>query len=385
MDLPINQAEATLDLSGADRLGRHPPRGLRACEAHRTGPHAHRAGQKIEHFLTLSHTQLAPPRAVERFEIEGHHQRTTVATAVSGLVVDPPLAEDLCLREERLFEVPTEHPTPTTRRDAQSLGLGRTRPLQSSSRHRAIVQTPTADDQFGAEIATPCYIAPMSSGRPAAQPPESEPMAFLSDIHGNLAALEAVLAELETRDIRKVFVAGDILFGGDRSLEVWHRLQRIGARCVRGLSDTALCLIDPTSLNPNSDHERTMAQRFADTRRALGDLVIERIRRLPETLRIPLIDGREIVLVHGSPSDPSESLSHDMSDDEMLALVGDDPADIVVCGGSHVPFERSLPDLHIVNVGSVGAAPSRRTAHYAVLTPRMDGLLVEQLHIELDP
>ena len=208
-------------------------------------------------------------------------------------------------------------------------------------------------------------------------------MAFLSDIHGNLRALEAVLEELEIRQIRHVYVAGDILFGGKGALEVWHRLQRIGARCVRGLSDTALCLIDPASLSPNSDHEKTMAQRFAETRRSLGDLVIERIRRLPETLRIPLIDGSEIVLVHGSPSDPSEELSHDMSDDEMLALVGDDPADIVVCGGSHVPFERSLPDLHIVNVGSVGAAPSREVAHFAILSPRMDGLLVEQLHVTL--
>ena len=65
-------------------------------------------------------------------------------------------------------------------------------------------------------------------------------MAFLSDIHGALAPLEAVLEELARREVSDIYVAGDLLLGGDQPLEVWRKLQSVNARCTRGASDTAL-------------------------------------------------------------------------------------------------------------------------------------------------
>ena len=62
----------------------------------------------------------------------------------------------------------------------------------------------------------------------------------------------------------------------------------------------------------------------------------------------------------------------------VLAVVDDDPADIVVCGASHVPFRIPLAATEVLSVGSVGKAPEGRVAHYAVLTPRMDGAEVIQ-------
>ncbi len=204
-----------------------------------------------------------------------------------------------------------------------------------------------------------------------AHPPESSPIAFLSDVHGNLTALEAVLAELDRLGVKRIYVAGDLLLGGDEPLEVWHRLQALGAICTRGPSDMALGSIDPSSLVPIDNEQRKQARLFSDTRAAIGDLVAERLRRLPEQQRIPLIDGREVLMVHGSPADGSREISHDLTDDEILALLDDDPADIIICGATHVPFQRSVEEYHIVNVGSVGAAPEGQVAHYTVLTPRM--------------
>lgn len=215
---------------------------------------------------------------------------------------------------------------------------------------------------------------------PPAERPKiaTRPMAFLSDIHGQLDALDAVLGELREAGIEEVLVAGDLLYGGEQPLEVWQRLQHIGARCTRGLSDMALATVDPQSLSPADDEERDKAQRFAETRRALGDLVVERLRRLPETIRIPMVDGREIVMVHGSPRSATVEMTHDMSEDELLDRMGDDPADLVVCGGSHVPFHRVIDTLEIVNVGSVGASPEGRVAHYTIITPRLEGPLIDQ-------
>lgn len=212
--------------------------------------------------------------------------------------------------------------------------------------------------------------------------PASVAMGFISDVHGNLRALDAVLAELERRDVREIYVAGDLLLGGDEPAEVFKRLSHVNAKCTRGLSDSALTKVLPKSLRPKDDAERAMADRFAQTRSAIGELALRFLEKLPERRRIPLLDGTEILVVHGSPADPTVEISHDLTDDEMLALVADDPADIVVCGATHVPFVRVLEECRVVNVGSVGAAPEGNVAHYTVVTPRMDGTLIEQDAVE---
>jgi predicted phosphodiesterase len=212
--------------------------------------------------------------------------------------------------------------------------------------------------------------------------PLSEPMLLISDIHGRLDALDAVLEENQRRGVTRVYVAGDLLNGGPDPLGVWRRLTEVKAHCVRGVSDSALCSVDASKLVPMNDVERQKLEAFLWTRKTVGELVLESLRRLPLSLRVPLIDGSEVVIVHGSPNDPFQEISQDMDDDEVLALVSDDPADVVVCGASHVPFQRALDGVHVVNVGSVGAAPEGRIAHYSILTPTPGARTVEQNWVE---
>ncbi|MFT3921200.1 MAG: metallophosphoesterase family protein [Myxococcales bacterium] len=212
--------------------------------------------------------------------------------------------------------------------------------------------------------------------------PVSEPMLLISDIHGRLDALDAVLEENLRRGVKRVYVAGDLLNGGPDPLGVWRRLTEIKAHCVRGISDSALCSVDASKLVPMNDIERQKLEAFLWTRRTVGELVLESLRRLPLSLRVPLIDGSEVIMVHGSPNDPFQEITQDMDDDEVLALVSDDPADVVVCGASHVPFQRALDGVHVVNVGSVGAAPEGRIAHYSILTPTPGARTVEQNWVE---
>jgi predicted phosphodiesterase len=212
--------------------------------------------------------------------------------------------------------------------------------------------------------------------------PASGPVAFISDIHGRLDALNAVLEETDRRGATRIYVAGDLLAGGPEPLGVWRRLTEVKAHCVRGVSDSALCSVDTSKLVPLNEREREKLEQFLWTRRNVGELVLESLRRLPLTLRVPLIDGSEVVVVHGSPHDPLQEISQDMDDDEVLALVGDDPADVVMCGASHVPFQRALDGVHVVNVGSVGAAPEGRIAHYTILTPTPGLRTIEQNWVE---
>ncbi len=206
----------------------------------------------------------------------------------------------------------------------------------------------------------------------------NSPTAFLADVHGNLDALDAVLAELASRAIQGIYVAGDLLLGGEHPLEVWRRLERAGARLIAGPSDVALSRVAPDKLRPTDPDEAAMVERFVATRRALGDVILRRLAALPYQLRLPLVDGREVLVVHGSPTDPFEGISHDMDDDEVRARLGHEHADIIMCGATHVPFVRTLDGTEIVNVGSVGAAPEGGVAHFTVLSPKVNGADVEQ-------
>ncbi|KYF78256.1 hypothetical protein BE11_40995 [Sorangium cellulosum] len=179
----------------------------------------------------------------------------------------------------------------------------------------------------------------------------------VSDIHGHADALAAVLATAERRGYTQLLVAGDLCFPGPKPLETWRRLTQAKAVCVQGVSDRALATLDIHNVRPRSEHERARLDRLAQTRTELGELILARLARLAPTYRLPLEDGGELVLVHGSPADPLEPISHDMTDEEVLSLLGDDPADVVICGGSHVPFDRMVGGVRIINVGSVGEAP----------------------------
>jgi predicted phosphodiesterase len=208
----------------------------------------------------------------------------------------------------------------------------------------------------------------------------------VSDVHGQLDALRAVLATAERRAFHKLLVAGDIVFPGPEPLETWRRLTGAGAMMVQGLTDRAVATLDPESLHPRSDHERERIDRMRSTREALGEVILQRLRRLPTHARLALEDGGELLLVHGSPADPGEAMTHDMSDEEINALLGDDPADLVVCGASHVPFDRMVGGVRIVNVGSVGEAPGAgaRVAHATWIESTPGGVHVEPMIVPLD-
>lgn len=195
-------------------------------------------------------------------------------------------------------------------------------------------------------------------------------MRFLcvSDIHGHARALDAVLEEAQSLGFDQLVACGDLVFPGPDPLSVWKTLVKHRALCVQGMSDRALAQIDPTRLSATTEHERDRIERFREVQNELGELIIARLGKLPPMARLPLESGHTLLVVHGSPADPSEPFTLEMSDDEALSLLGDEPGDVIVCGGSHVPFDRSVADVRIVNVGSVGEVPGGGYANAAIVT-----------------
>lgn len=207
----------------------------------------------------------------------------------------------------------------------------------------------------------------------------------LSDLHGNAEALHAVLATAERRGFHRLVVAGDLCYPGPSPLATWRLLVAANATLVRGMSDRALATLDLDTVRITNEQQQSRVDLLLRTRADLGDIIVARLGKLPDTVRIPLPNGDEMVVVHGSPSDPTENMTHDMSDEEISALIGDDPADVVVCGGSHVPFERWVSGVHVVNVGSVGDAPGGRHADATFVEVTEMGLSVEQIVVPIGP
>jgi predicted phosphodiesterase len=205
----------------------------------------------------------------------------------------------------------------------------------------------------------------------------------ISDIHGHADALAAVLATAERRGFGRLLVAGDLCFPGPAPLETWRRLVSANALCVQGVSDRALATIDLANLHAASEFERARLERLRAARNDLGELILARLGKLPATARVTIETGAEILLVHGSPQDPGEAFSHEMTDEEMSGLIGDEIADIIVCGASHVPFDRQVGKTRVVNVGSVGEAPGGTHAHATFIETSPSAFSVEQFVVPL--
>ena len=226
---------------------------------------------------------------------------------------------------------------------------------------------------------------------------QGRPLLCLSDIHGDLIALESVLSAVRTLPLCGIVVAGDHCLGGPQPFQVWQRLQSLGAQLARGPSDLALGALDDVDHTPTSAAEEARLLTFLRTKKALGDLVCRRLSELPATLVISLDDTRGVMVMHGSPGDDCRGLMDDDRLDDDVASVAEDA---LVTGATHVPFARRIareprwrdpddedaaqivppPPLLVANVGSVGMSPvrrpdGRRTAHAVLVGAGSDGQL----------
>jgi putative phosphoesterase len=188
-------------------------------------------------------------------------------------------------------------------------------------------------------------------------------VAVVSDIHGNLPALDAVLAEVEEEGVDAVVVAGDVI-GGAFGPAVFDRLRSLpDVRFVRGNADRfVLEGIDE------------FGEDWAAERGRMGDDRLAAVAEWPLTHEVD-IDGLGRALVcHAVPTADEPIFTGITPDEEVAALIGDVDADLVVVGHTHIQVDRRLPSgLRIVNPGSVGMPyEGRRGAFWAILGPTVE-------------
>jgi predicted phosphodiesterase len=191
--------------------------------------------------------------------------------------------------------------------------------------------------------------------------------ALLYDIHGNLPALEAVLADADDAD--EFLLGGDYATAGAWPRETVERLRELpGATWIRGNADR--WLVD------RHDAPAPMHGIIAGTAERLGDELVDELRSLPEST---VIDGT--LYCHASPQSDMQSFLPEPADADAELLMGVD-AKRVVFGHTHVAFQRAgFGGVELVNPGSVGMPwDGDHRAAYAVI----DGDGVELRRVEYD-
>ena len=196
-------------------------------------------------------------------------------------------------------------------------------------------------------------------------------VAALYDVHGNLPALEAVLAEV---DADRIVVGGDVV-AGPWPAETLERLRALGDRVlfIRGNADREV--IEP----PKPAREGGPPPEAMEFIRArLSDDQLSFLAALPLTASIEVEGLGQVLFCHATPRDDEELLTRISPDERWADALSGTAKGIVVCGHTHVQFDRRVGDVRVVNAGSVGMPyESQPGAYWALLGPDVELRLTE--------
>jgi putative phosphoesterase len=196
-------------------------------------------------------------------------------------------------------------------------------------------------------------------------------VAALYDIHGNLPALDAVLGEVHRADVDLIVVGGDV-FPGPMSCETFARLLELNVptRFILG----------------NGDREVLAAMRGEETRslpeQALqsirwnaGQLTTEQgsaIREWPTTISDNIDGIGETLFCHATPGNDTEIFTKLTPQERLIPAFSNVRAKVVVCGHTHMQFDRKVGHIRVVNAGSVGMPFGEPGAYWVLLGPEIE-------------
>jgi predicted phosphodiesterase len=187
-------------------------------------------------------------------------------------------------------------------------------------------------------------------------------IAALYDVHGNLPALEAVLAEI---DAETILVGGDVALG-PMPKETLSLLRGRGATFIRGNCDREVA-------SPG-EGEELWTRRARWVHEQLDDEELAFLRDLPHPLRMEVEGLGEVLFCHGSPRSDEEILTAITPPKRLDPILDGVAQDLVVCGHTHAQFDRLVGDRRLVNAGSVGMAYEGEPgiAAWALLGPTVE-------------
>jgi predicted phosphodiesterase len=196
------------------------------------------------------------------------------------------------------------------------------------------------------------------------------PVAALYDIHENLPALEAVLHELRQAKVDQVVVGGDVL-PGPMAGETLARLLDldIPVQFIRGNGEVAvlaqLAGMDPGPLPPPAREavSWTAEQLTPECRRVIASW--------PKTLCPDIAGWGEVLFCHATPRNENECFTRLTPAERLMPIFQALDVSLVICGHTHMQFDRTVGRVRVVNAGSVGMSFGEPGADWLLLGPSL--------------
>jgi predicted phosphodiesterase len=185
-------------------------------------------------------------------------------------------------------------------------------------------------------------------------------LALIADIHGNVAALEAALADIAGQRPDRILILGDLLLNGPRPAEVLARVMELdaeGALVISGNTDIAVADGDFTAAFPWLEEVPPGHRAAAEwAREQLSEEQLEYLRRLPAERRLWVDEDTLVLGCHASPGSQTSGLPADLEPALTVQRVTRTDARVIACGHTHVAEVRELGRKLIINPGSCGYA-----------------------------
>jgi putative phosphoesterase len=191
------------------------------------------------------------------------------------------------------------------------------------------------------------------------------PIAALYDIHGNLPALEAVLEEIGRIRVDQIVIGGDVLPGpmARETLDRLHELQ-IPVHCIYGNGEIAV-LDEIAGRRPRVPELYRPAIRWNGEQ--LDGICREWIASWPKTCRLTIERLGDVLFCHATPDNENDLFTRLTPDDRLLPIFGHLSVPVVVCGHTHMQFDRMIGNIRVLNAGSVGMPFGRPGADWLLL------------------
>ena len=214
-------------------------------------------------------------------------------------------------------------------------------------------------------------------------------IAVISDIHGNIDALNAVMDSIKEEDCEKIFVLGDYAMTGPEPSKTvdWFFKNQFDEKfkMIQGNTDLMIADFSETLYQNLKEKAPIMAEALKNDVQLLNQIQKDFLKKLPMQLELD-IEGIKILLVHGSPRRNNEDISPNLSLVEVEKIIENVTADVILCGHTHIPcgYQTSKKQT-IVNVGSVGRpfTPEPK-ACYLKLTITKGNCLFEHKFVDYD-
>jgi putative phosphoesterase len=175
-------------------------------------------------------------------------------------------------------------------------------------------------------------------------------VAALYDIHGNLHALEAVLADIEEARPDVMLVGGDVVLG-PFPRETLEHLDRLGDRAVFIRGNTDRVLVEPPA---ETTGPPPWPERQVWVREQLSEEQLARFAGLSDTCVLGVDALGDVLFCHGSPRSDDEIVTRATPAERLSEILAGVTERVIVCGHTHVQFDRMVGGVRIVNAGSVG-------------------------------